>query len=78
MENGSANNFVHFSPNKSSLWIKVDVDPADSWVTRVVDAGLEYRNDYALRIKVMPKTFAENEELIRELLQESVSEDEKS
>ena len=78
MENGTANNFVHFSPNRSSTWINVNIDPADSWAKRVEDAGLEYRNDWALRVKVTPKSFSENEMLFKEMLQEAVAQDEKS
>lgn len=76
-ENGKANNFVYFLPNKSSLWVGVNVNPVDPWVKRVEDAGLEFRNeDGRIRVKVTPKTFAENEDLVRELLQCSVTEDE--
>lgn len=77
MESGVANNFVHFSPNKSSLWINIDLDPVDSWLKSVADV-LEYKEtDKGLRIKVTPKTFADNEGLIRDMLQESVAEDER-
>ena len=77
MENGKANNFVHFGPNKFSLWINITIDPSESWAKKVADAGLEYKNDWALRVKVTPKSFAENEGLLREILQEAVAEDEK-
>lgn len=76
MENGTANNFVYFYPNKASLWINIDLDPADSWIKRVESAGLEFRTDDGVRIKVTPKTFADNQELIREMIEEAVAEDE--
>lgn len=77
MQNGRANNFVHFSPGKSSVWINIDIDPEEPWIKRLEDAGLDYRSDYALRVKVSPKSFAENEALFREMLQEAVAQDEK-
>lgn len=76
MENGTANNFVYFSPNKASLWIKIGLDPADAWIERVESAGLEKRTDDGVRIKVTPKTFADNQDLIREMLEAAVTEDE--
>lgn len=76
-ENGKANNFVNFLPNKSTLWISVNVNPVDTWVKQIEDAGLVFRNqDGGIRVKVMPKTFSANKELIRDLLQRAVSEDE--
>jgi hypothetical protein len=76
-DNGKANNFVYFLPNKSSLWIGVNVNPVEPWMKKIEDAGLEFRNeDGRIRVKVTPKTFAENKDLIRELLQCSVAEDE--
>jgi hypothetical protein len=80
MESGRANNFVHFSPNRGSLWIVVSLDDADSWKEKVDNAGMDFRlkDGENLRIKVTPKTFAENEALIREMLQQAVTEDEKS
>lgn len=73
---GRANNFVHFSPNSSSLWIDIKLDPAEPWAKGVEDVGLEYRNDWTLRVKITPKSFADNAPL-QGILQEAVVEDEK-
>jgi hypothetical protein len=76
-DSGGPNNFVSFSPNKSSLWINIKLVPADAWAKRLEEAGVEYRNDWAVRVKVSPANFATYESLIREMLQEAVAEDEK-
>ena len=75
-ENGRANNFVYFSPNKKSLWIYANLDFPDPHEDFLEEAGLEHKNDGTLRVKVTPKNFAQNESLIREMLQQAVEDDE--
>jgi hypothetical protein len=76
-DNGRSNLFVYFVPNKSSLWIFTKLDPAP-WETRVQEAGLDSRSDGDFRVKVTPKDFSENEQLIREMLIAAVKQDEEA
>ena len=75
-DNGRSNLFVYFQPNKASLWIYAKLDPSAPWETRVQEAGLDFRSDGDFRVKVRPKDFSENEQLIREMLIEAVKQDE--
>lgn len=77
-DNGHSNLFVIFSPSKSSLWIYANLDPTEPWEKRAQEAGLDYRNGDDFRVKIAPRDFSENEQLIRELLTEAVKQDEES
>jgi hypothetical protein len=73
------NNFVWFNPKISFLRVGISLDPVELWEKRLDEAGLDFnsRGDGTIRVKLTTKGMAESGELIRELLQESVSEDEK-
>jgi hypothetical protein len=78
-DGGQVHNFVSFQPRTSFLRVKFNnLDPPDPWVKRLEDAGLDFTNrDGSLKVKVTPKDFAENRDLISEMLHEAVKQEEK-
>jgi hypothetical protein len=71
------NNFVHFYPRKSGIKILVRISPVEPWAKRLEGSNLDFTQDAdQLIIDVTPQTFAENRNLIDEILRESVKQDE--
>ncbi len=71
--------FARFWPKKAFVWVRFDdLSSPESWLKRLEDAGLyTERNGELLWIKLTPKVFDENKELVTELLQEAAREYEK-
>lgn len=73
--------FARFWPKKAFVWVRFDsLSSPESWLKRLEDAGLyaETGEDGELLwIKLTPKVFDENKELLTELLQAAVREYEK-
>ena len=68
--------FVRFWPKKNFVWLRFDaLSSAESWLKRLEDAELytEMANE-GLRVKLTPKDFDENKELLTELLQAAARE----
>jgi hypothetical protein len=74
---GTPNNFVSFNPMKSRMRVWARLPAVESWGQRLLasNVGSKPEGDQ-LRIDVNPQTFAENKELIAEILKEAVKTDE--
>jgi hypothetical protein len=67
-----SNDSVWFSPKKSFLRVSIMLDPIDSWTQRVKDADLDFKiKDGYIRVDLSPKEFADNKDLLREMLHEA-------
>jgi hypothetical protein len=72
------NNFVTFWPKKSFLKVAIAVEPAEPWADRLKAVGLDSEiRKGKLHVSLTAKDFEENKDLIREILREAVSQDEK-
>lgn len=67
-------NFITFRPKKSILNIGFrSLSQTEPWEKRLKDSGLEFDvKDEILRIKLTPKDFDENKELLTEIIQQCV------
>ena len=72
------NNFVTFWPKKSFLKVAIAVEPTEPWTDRLRAVGLDSEiRKGKLQVSLTAKDFEENKDLIREILREAVSQDEK-
>ncbi len=56
----------------------IGLDPVEPWLERLKDTGLDFKNKEGwLKINLTPKDFEQNKDLLRELLRQSVLEDER-
>jgi hypothetical protein len=70
--------FVWFFPKKTFLRIALALDPTEIWAKRVHEAELDFKiKDGYLRVDVTPKEFGEKSDLLRQMLREALTEDEK-
>ena len=68
-------NFVTFKPRKSVLRLTfLAFSQSEPWVKRLEDSGLEVstKNDDRVRVILTTKAFAENKQLLTEMLQQAV------
>ena len=68
-----ARNFVYFRPRKKHVWLAVEVQDPDAWVTRLSDLNIESQvREGELKIMLAPAELKRHREIFAGLLHEAV------
>lgn len=72
-DGNKSRNFVYFSPRKRFLYVNVNTQVSDEWLSKLEEAGIPANmTGSLLEVTIEPADFNQHELMIRELLHEAV------